>query len=75
MSSLAIKGAGIIHGAAPTSAATPKVGSPKKGGYGSNVLSPRRYTDDIDTTNQAREIGVANAPGLPSAAAAVKTGL
>ena len=76
MSSLAIKGAGIIHGAGPSTAATPVVGSPKKGGYGSNILSPRRYTDQIDfELTKEREAGVANAPGLPSASAAVKNGL
>jgi hypothetical protein len=72
MSSLAMKGAGIIHGA-PGSAAIPGA-SPKRGGYGSNNMSPRRYPDNMDYESM-RERGVANAPGLPSVAAAAKNGL
>ena len=72
MSSLAIKGAGIIHGSGPTTAPTPI--SPKRGGYSGNAISPRRYTG-IDLPNDPREAGVPNAPGLPSAASAVKNGL
>jgi len=79
MSSLAMKGAGIIHGA-PASAATPGA-NPKKAGYPhnlpSNILSPRRYPDSMEYNQMelTREPGMPNAPGLPSAAQAVKNGL
>ena len=75
MSSLAMKGAGIIHGA-PGSAGA----SHKKADFGhlpANMLSPRRYPESVDYSalDLTREPGVPNAPGLPSAAQAVKSGL